>query len=92
MGSVQEPDDHVDVLIVGAGPAGLSKQEGPSNLYCFFRFPGTKTPQLSDAVPALTGAVVMANWMSRCGVRTRIVDKRGTKVGEATQQLAYKDD
>ena len=51
MGSVQEPDDHVDVLIVGAGPAGL----------------------------------MMANWMSRCGVRTRIVDKRGTKVGEATR-------
>lgn len=37
----------VDVLIIGAGPAGL----------------------------------MMANWMSRCGVKTRIVDKRGTKVG-----------
>jgi phenol 2-monooxygenase (NADPH) len=35
----------VDVLIVGAGPAGL----------------------------------MMANWMSRLGVKTRIVDKRGTK-------------
>jgi len=46
MGSVSDVDDHVDVLIVGAGPAGL----------------------------------MMANWMSRCGVRTRIVDKRGTKV------------
>ena len=40
------PVDHVDVLIVGAGPAGL----------------------------------MMANWMSRWGVKTRIVDKRGTKV------------
>lgn len=38
--------DQVDVLIVGAGPAGL----------------------------------MMANWMSRWGVRTRIVDKRGTKI------------
>ncbi|EXJ73045.1 uncharacterized protein A1O5_04194 [Cladophialophora psammophila CBS 110553] len=42
------PDAHseVDVLIIGAGPAGL----------------------------------MMANWMSRCGIRTRIVDKRGTKI------------
>ena len=40
------PIDHVDVLIIGAGPAGL----------------------------------MMANWMSRWGVKTRIVDKRGTKV------------
>jgi phenol 2-monooxygenase (NADPH) len=54
MGSIAEPTatppanttDHVDVLIVGAGPAGL----------------------------------MMANWMSRWGVRTRIVDKRGTKI------------
>lgn len=37
---------HVDVLIVGAGPAGL----------------------------------MMANWMARCGIVTRIVDKRGTKI------------
>ncbi|ETI27668.1 hypothetical protein G647_00117 [Cladophialophora carrionii CBS 160.54] len=43
-----DADGHseVDVLIVGAGPAGL----------------------------------MMANWMSRCGIRTRIVDKRGTKI------------
>ena len=47
MGSLEpELGSHVDVLIVGAGPAGL----------------------------------MMANWMSRCGVKTRIVDKRGTKV------------
>jgi phenol 2-monooxygenase len=36
----------VDVLIVGAGPAGL----------------------------------MAATWMSRCGIKTRIVDKRGTKI------------
>ncbi|KAI9719954.1 MAG: hypothetical protein M1828_005992 [Chrysothrix sp. TS-e1954] len=39
-------DDHVDVLIVGAGPAGL----------------------------------MAATWMARLGIKTRIVDKRGTKV------------
>ncbi|KAL5585820.1 hypothetical protein FOVSG1_013512 [Fusarium oxysporum f. sp. vasinfectum] len=38
--------DHVDVLIVGAGPAGL----------------------------------MMATWLAKCGVKTRIVDKRGTKI------------
>jgi len=39
-------ESNVDVLIVGAGPAGL----------------------------------MMAEWMAKCGVKTRIVDKRGTKV------------
>jgi phenol 2-monooxygenase len=39
-------DDHVDVLIVGAGPAGL----------------------------------MLATWLAKCGVKARIVDKRGTKV------------
>ncbi|KAK5047754.1 hypothetical protein LTR84_006419 [Exophiala bonariae] len=38
--------DQVDVLIIGAGPAGL----------------------------------MMAAWMSACGIKTRIVDKRGTKI------------
>ncbi|KNB12217.1 phenol 2-monooxygenase [Fusarium oxysporum f. sp. lycopersici 4287] len=38
--------DHVDVLIVGAGPAGL----------------------------------MMATWLAKCGIKTRIVDKRGTKI------------
>lgn len=37
--------DKVDLLIVGAGPAGL----------------------------------MMAMWMAKCGIKTRIVDKRGTK-------------
>ncbi|PBP28803.1 Thioredoxin-like protein [Diplocarpon rosae] len=36
----------VDVLIIGAGPAGL----------------------------------MAATWMARCGIKTRIVDKRGTKI------------
>ncbi|CAK7228717.1 hypothetical protein SBRCBS47491_007001 [Sporothrix bragantina] len=40
------PEDHVDVLIVGAGPAGM----------------------------------MMSAWMARCGIKTRIVDKRGTKI------------
>lgn len=44
--SSDQADDHVDVLIVGAGPAGM----------------------------------MLANWMSRLGIKTRIVDKRGTKV------------
>ncbi|KAE8315369.1 FAD binding domain-containing protein [Aspergillus transmontanensis] len=39
-------EDHVDVLIVGAGPAGL----------------------------------MLANWLSRFHIKTRIVDKRGTKI------------
>lgn len=42
----QQESSKVDVLIVGAGPAGL----------------------------------MLANWLSRTGVTTRIVDKRGTKV------------
>jgi phenol 2-monooxygenase len=42
----RQADSEVDVLIIGAGPAGL----------------------------------MMANWMSRCGVKTRIVDKRGAKI------------
>lgn len=41
--------DKVDVLIVGAGPAGL----------------------------------MMAMWMAKCGIKTRIVDKRGTKVSSS---------
>lgn len=40
------PESNVDVLIVGAGPAGL----------------------------------MMAEWMAKTGIKTRIVDKRGTKV------------
>ncbi|CAG9996290.1 unnamed protein product [Clonostachys byssicola] len=39
-------EDHVDVLIVGAGPAGL----------------------------------MLATWLAKCGVKARIVDKRGTKI------------
>ncbi|ERS99272.1 hypothetical protein HMPREF1624_04471 [Sporothrix schenckii ATCC 58251] len=39
-------ESNVDVLIVGAGPAGM----------------------------------MMATWMARCGIKTRIVDKRGTKI------------
>ncbi|EXA28737.1 phenol 2-monooxygenase [Fusarium oxysporum f. sp. pisi HDV247] len=39
-------DDHVDVLIIGAGPAGL----------------------------------MMATWMAKCGIKTRVVDKRGSKI------------
>ena len=42
----QDLPDEVDVLIVGAGPAGL----------------------------------MTAQWMSRLDVKTRIIDKRGTKV------------
>lgn len=39
-------ESNVDVLIIGAGPAGL----------------------------------MAATWMSRCGIKTRIVDKRSTKI------------
>jgi 2-polyprenyl-6-methoxyphenol hydroxylase-like FAD-dependent oxidoreductase len=41
-------ESNVDVLIVGAGPAGL----------------------------------MMAEWMARCGINARIVDKRSTKVSK----------
>ncbi|KAK0366820.1 hypothetical protein LTR02_005752 [Friedmanniomyces endolithicus] len=40
------PESYTDVLIIGAGPAGL----------------------------------MMATWLAKCGIKTRIVDKRGTKV------------
>ncbi|KAF2729992.1 hypothetical protein EJ04DRAFT_474619 [Polyplosphaeria fusca] len=40
------PESQCDVLIVGAGPAGL----------------------------------MMATWMAHCGIKARIVDKRGTKI------------
>ncbi|BCS26562.1 putative FAD monooxygenase [Aspergillus puulaauensis] len=46
MGSTGDDESYVDVLVVGAGPAGL----------------------------------MMAAWLAKCGVKTRIVDKRGTKV------------
>ena len=48
------PESHVDVLVVGAGPAGL----------------------------------MMATWLAKCGIKTRIVDKRGTKIfnGQADGQ------
>lgn len=49
----QKAESHVDVLIVGAGPAGL----------------------------------MMAEWMAKCGINTRIVDKRGTKVSVATSAI-----
>lgn len=45
-GALPSKECHVDVLIVGAGPAGL----------------------------------MLANWLSRFDVKTRIVDKRGTKI------------
>ncbi len=45
--------DHVDVLIIGAGPAGL----------------------------------MLATWLARCGVKTRIVDKRSTKVSATKPPL-----
>ncbi|KAK0323586.1 hypothetical protein LTR82_005333 [Friedmanniomyces endolithicus] len=49
------PESYTDVLIIGAGPAGL----------------------------------MMATWLAKCGVKTRIVDKRGTKVfnGQADGKL-----
>ena len=47
-----QPKTDVDVLIVGAGPAGL----------------------------------MMAAWMSQCGINARIVDKRGTKVSSETER------
>jgi phenol 2-monooxygenase len=40
------PESHTDVLIIGAGPAGL----------------------------------MMQTWMAKCGIKSRIVDKRGTKI------------
>lgn len=50
-----QADDHVDLLIVGAGPAGM----------------------------------MLANWMSRLGIKTRIVDKRGTKVSSKLTQSVF---
>ena len=50
-----ENGSYTDVLIVGAGPAGL----------------------------------MMQTWMAKCGVKSRIVDKRGTKIfnGQADGML-----
>ena len=52
------PTSTIDVLIVGAGPAGL----------------------------------MMATWMAKCGVKARIVDKRGTKIfnGQADGELVFR--
>ena len=51
------PESYTDVLIIGAGPAGL----------------------------------MMATWLAKCGIKTRIVDKRGTKVfnGQADGKLLH---
>ncbi|KAL6710923.1 hypothetical protein ACN47E_006798 [Coniothyrium glycines] len=46
MAVTETPESKCDVLIIGAGPAGL----------------------------------MMAAWMARCGIKARIVDKRGTKI------------
>ena len=46
MAITEPPESKCDVLIVGAGPAGM----------------------------------MMAAWMARCGIKARIVDKRGTKI------------
>ena len=46
MAASNSRDSHTDVLIVGAGPAGL----------------------------------MMQTWMAKCGINSRIVDKRGTKI------------
>lgn len=50
----QKKSSRLDVLIIGAGPAGL----------------------------------MLANWFSRTGVKTRIVDKRGTKVCYAKDHIS----
>ena len=45
--TASEPtESHIDVLIIGSGPAGL----------------------------------MMATWLAKCGVKARLVDKRGTKI------------
>jgi phenol 2-monooxygenase (NADPH) len=46
MAASDSRESHTDVLIVGAGPAGL----------------------------------MMQTWMAKCGIKSRIVDKRGTKI------------
>jgi phytoene dehydrogenase-like protein len=56
MGVMTMDNSSVDILIVGAGPAGL----------------------------------MTANWMSRLGVKTRIIDKRGTKVTRSDELSQHK--
>ncbi|KAF2157678.1 phenol hydroxylase [Myriangium duriaei CBS 260.36] len=46
MPGVNPPESKIDVLIIGAGPAGM----------------------------------MCATWMAHCGIATRIIDKRGTKI------------
>lgn len=58
-----EHQDHCDVLIVGAGPAGYSFHARQYNKI-----------SLTDI------RLMAAAWMSRLGVKTRIVDKRGSKI------------
>lgn len=65
--------DHCDVLVVGAGPAGLVKS----------------LERLQSLMDAENSVQMMATWLAKCGIDCRIIDKRNSKIfnGQADGEM-----